>query len=78
MRFHVTLAQPISDTQLYLEFEDGRRGTYDVAPLMGEGVFRKLTDPKEFRQARSDGFTVVWPCGVDIAPEELYEACCPM
>nr|WP_275100629.1 DUF2442 domain-containing protein [Olsenella uli] len=75
VRFNVRNAWAVDDTTLYLEFHDGRRGTYDMSPLIGTGVFEKLSDPEEFRAARSDGFTVVWPCGVDISPEELYENC---
>ena len=26
-----------------------------------------------FKQARTDGFTVIWPDGQDICPDELYE-----
>ena len=72
---NVNKAWAVDDTTLYLEFDDGRRGTYDMSDLIGVGVFERLSDPAEFRAARSDGFTVVWPCGLDIAPEELYENC---
>ena len=71
MRYNVNKAWAVDDTTLYLEFDDGRRGTYDMSDLIGVGVFERLSDPAEFRAARSDGFTVVWPCGLDIAPEEL-------
>ena len=75
MRYNVNKAWAVDDTTLYLEFDDGRRGTYDMSDLIGVGVFERLSDPAEFRAARSDGFTVVWPCGLDIAAEELYENC---
>ena len=75
MYYNVSRAWAVDDTTLYLEFNDGRQGTYDMSELIGEGVFERLSDPNEFRAARSDGFTVVWPCGLDIAPEELYENC---
>ena len=75
MKYNVKNAWAVDDTTLYLEFDDGRKGTYDMSHLIGVGVFKRLSDPEEFRAARSDGFTVVWPCGADIAPEELYENC---
>lgn len=75
MKYNVSKAWAVDDTTLYLEFDDGRRGTYDMSKIIGDGIFKKLSDPTEFRAARSDGFTVVWPCGLDIAPEELYENC---
>ncbi len=75
MHYSVKYACARSDTLLYLEFEDGKKGVYDMSPVIGEGVFARLEDPEMFRQASSDGFTVTWPCGLDIAPEELCENC---
>ena len=75
MYYHVKKGRPLDGTRLWLEFEDGKQGVYDMAPIMDEGVFAKLKDPTLFGAACSDGFTVVWPCGLDIAPEELYEHC---
>lgn len=75
MKYNVSKAWAVDDTTLYLEFNDGRCGTYDMSKIIGDGIFKKLSDPTEFRAARPDGFTVVWPCGLDIAPEELYENC---
>ncbi len=75
MHYHVKRAEAVDASRLLLEFEDGKRGVYDMSPLIGEGVFSRLEDPGMFSLARSDGFTVVWPCGLDVAPEELYENC---
>lgn len=75
MKYNVSKAWAVDDTTLYLEFDDGRRGTYDMSKIIEDSIFKKLSDPTEFRAARSDGFTVVWLCGLDIAPEELYENC---
>lgn len=75
MRYSVKNAKAIDNSRLYLEFEDGRRGIYDMSPLLPQGVFRKLCDPDLFRTVQSDGFTAVWSNGLDIAPEELYEHC---
>lgn len=75
MNYHVTHAKAIDNSMLYLEFQDGRHGIYDMSPLIGKDVFAKLSNPSEFAAVRSDGFTAVWQCGVDIAPEELYENC---
>lgn len=73
MRYSVSKERAVDDTTLYLEFNDGRRGTCDMSKIIGDGVIKRLSNPDEFRAARSDGFTVVWPCGLDIAPEEPYE-----
>lgn len=73
MRYSVSKERAVDDTTLYLEFNDGRRRTYDMSKIIGDGVFMRLSNPDEFRAAGSDGFTVMWPCGLNIAPEEPYE-----
>lgn len=75
MLFDVTRVDPFGDRYLYLEFRDGKTGIYDVAPLFGKGVFKKLENPEVFKLARTDGVTVTWPNDLDIAPEELYRGC---
>lgn len=57
MYYSVKDAWVISGTMLYVEFDDGKRGTYDMSSLIGEGVFVRLADAEEFRSARSDDFT---------------------
>ena len=66
---------PLPDYRVRLLFEDGKRGIYDVSPLVGIGVFRQLEDPRVFDAVHVEYGTVAWPGGVDIAPEELYENC---
>ncbi len=44
-----------------------------MSGVIGAGVFKKLEGPPEFLAASSDGFTMAWSYGLDIAPEELYE-----
>lgn len=78
MRYNASKAWAVDDTTLYLEFNDGRRGTCDMSKIIGDGVFKRLSNPDEFRAAGSDGFTVMWPCGLNIAPEEPYESCMAM
>jgi hypothetical protein len=37
------------------------------------GVFEQLADPDYFSLASLENGVVVWPCGVDIAPDALHE-----
>lgn len=78
MYYSVKDAKAVDDSKLYLRFEDGKCGIYDMTPLLSEGVFRKLADRALFNAVRSDGFTAVWPNGLDVAPEELYENALPL
>ena len=61
--------------RLWVRFEDGLQGEVDLTELVGKGVFRRwVENPTEFSQARVDleSGTVVWPGGLDVAPDRLY------
>lgn len=68
-------AWPIGTAGLLLLFEDGPR-VADLSTLAEKGgLFAALRDPAFFRQVRVDpeAGTVVWPNGLDLAPEVLHE-----
>jgi len=64
-------AQP--DFRLRITFENGERRIFDVTPYLDHGAFRELRKPSLFNAVRVDFDTVVWPNGVDLCPETLYE-----
>jgi hypothetical protein len=74
----VTGVEIIGDHQLRLTFEDGLVGDIDFTGRNWRRVFAPLADPAFFAQVRVDPEigTVVWPNGVDMAPETLYERAC--
>ena len=61
-----------------LTFRDGSVGVVDLGPkfLYWGGVFIPLHDPAEFARVTVDQEwgTLVWPNGVDLDPDVLYEA----
>lgn len=61
-----------SDYTLMLEFENGERRVFDMAPLMDKKPFVHLKESPVFMTAFVDYGTVVWPGEIDIAPETLY------
>ena len=67
--------------QIALEFADGTAGSVDPrAWIAGRGgVFAPLQDPAFFARVTVDieAGTVVWPNGVDLDPDMLYEAARP-
>jgi len=58
---------------LYLEFENGERRIFDMSPYMDKKPFAELKGSPRFAMASIDYGTVVWPGGIDIAPETLYD-----
>ena len=58
---------------LHLEFENGEKRIFDMAPYMEKRPFVVLKGCALFEQARVEYGTVVWPGNIDIAPETLYD-----
>lgn len=65
----------IGDHRLRLLFSDGTAGDADFSAQQWAGVLEPLNDPSYFAQVTVDpeAGTVVWPDGLDLAPEPLYE-----
>ena len=68
-------AAVIGDHRLRLLFDDGTVGDVDFSSRKWTGVLEPLSDPAYFARVRVDeeAATTVWPNGVDMAPEPLYE-----
>jgi hypothetical protein len=68
-------AAVVGDHVLRLLFSDGTVGDVDFSSERWTGVLEPLNDPAYFAQAAVDpeAGTVVWPGGIDLAPEPLYE-----
>ncbi len=64
--------------QLSLDFTDGSTGSVDLTSWIGGrgGVFAALQDQLFFARVSVDidAGTIVWPNGVDLDPDMLYEA----
>jgi Protein of unknown function (DUF2442) len=78
----VTEVQPLDDHRLRVAFNDGVVREVDCSFLLHGTLGEPLRDPAYFRRARVDeeARTVVWPNGLDPAPELLhgdYEAPTP-
>ena len=76
----VKSVKPQDDYTLLLQFDDGKRGVYDMWPRIqqedgGNDTFVPLKDINYFMKAYQYLDTVFWPGDIAIAPEELYENC---
>jgi hypothetical protein len=65
----------VGDRVLRLLFSDGTAGDADFSAERWTGVLSPLNDPAYFARVTVDqeAGTLVWPDGIDLAPEPLYE-----
>ena len=76
MLYDIVAAEARADFRLWVRFEDGLEGEVDLSHLVGSGVFQRWADdPREFHEVAvdSESGTVVWPGGLDVAPDRLYD-----
>lgn len=66
------------DYTLLLQFENGEKRVFDMAPYMDRKPFVQLKNSPLFAKASVDCGTVVWPGNIDIAPETLYDRSQPL
>ena len=71
----VTGVAVVGDHVLRLLFSDGTAGDVDFSAQRWAGILEPLNDPSYFAQVELDAEagTIVWPDGIDLAPEPLYE-----
>lgn len=60
--------------RIHVTFDDNLEKTVDFRRYLRGLDFEPLKDLKYFQRFFLDGWTVAWPNGADIAPEELYES----
>ena len=51
---------------------DGISGIVDLSDEPFDGVFEPLADPPFFEKATLKNGVVIWPGGLDIAPDAMY------
>lgn len=74
----VVKVEVMPDYKLFLEFENGEKRVFDMAPYMDKKPFAQLKGSPIFGKASVDCGTVVWPGNIDIAPETLYDRSRPV
>ena len=61
-------------TRLFVRFDDGTEGEDDIGARMRGPMFEPLRDPAYFaRVTLSEYGAPLWPNGLDLAPDALYE-----
>ena len=57
---------------LEVTFDSGETKVFDVKPYIKGSWYGQLEDESYFGAVTTDGYTVVWPDGQDLCPDELY------
>jgi hypothetical protein len=65
--------EAICKYQILVEFNNAEKKIFDVEPYIQGEWYGKLRAYEYFKRVKTDGFTVVWPDGQDICPDELYD-----
>lgn len=67
--------KPLAGYRLWVRFEDGAEGEFDLAAITPfEGVFAPLKARPEFEKVRVNRElgAIEWECGADVDPSTLY------
>ena len=64
---------PEDNSVISVTFDNGETKRFDVKPYIKGSWFGMLENDDYFCKVRTDGYTVIWPDGQDICPDELYE-----
>lgn len=59
--------------KILVEFDNGEKKCFDVEPYIKGEWYGMLGSFDYFKQVVTDGYTVLWPDGQDICPDELYD-----
>ncbi len=62
----------LDNYMLELHFNNGEIKKYDVKSQIKGSWYGKLSDKDYFNKVFVDGFTVVWPDGQDLCPDDIY------
>ena len=75
--WRVAEVQALPDFRMRVRFLDGTGGIVDISRRVhspGAGIFACLADPLQFNQVKVVLGAVTWPCGIDLAPDAMYDA----
>ena len=63
---------PEDNYLLKVFFDNGEEKSFDVKPYIQGNWYKELEDQLYFKRVTTDGFSIVWPNGQDICPDDLY------
>lgn len=72
LRPTATNVSATNDYKLIIEFDSGEKKLFDVSPYITGNWYSELADVNYFKSVFANGFTVEWPHGQDLCPDEIY------
>jgi hypothetical protein len=72
MYWDVVEVYPAGSRELAVRFADGLSGVVRIDPSFCTGVFAPLLDDPVVSEALIENGVVVWPNGLDLAPDTMY------
>jgi len=66
----------VSEYKLKIQFANGKTKIVDLQGMLRgkKNLFLDLLDLDYFKKVECDGFSIVWPNGIDFCPDVLYNA----
>lgn len=64
--------KPENDYTLIVDFDNGEKRRFNVMPYIRGEWYGQLSEKTYFMSVQADGYTVAWPDGQDICPDDLY------
>ncbi|MCB6992932.1 DUF2442 domain-containing protein [bacterium 210820-DFI.6.37] len=72
LRPTATKVSAMPDYRLKIEFDSGETKIFDVTPYIKGNWYSELSDVNYFKSVFANGYTVEWPHGQDLCPDEIY------
>jgi hypothetical protein len=72
MYWDVVEVQSVAPRELAVQFADGLRGVVRIDRSFCTGVFNPLLNDQAIGDARVSHGVLVWPNGLDLAPDTMY------
>ena len=63
---------PLDNYLLNIKFDNGEIRIFDVKPYIKGNWYSELRDVNYFNSVKTNGFSVEWPNGQDLCPDDLY------
>lgn len=64
--------KPKTNYILDIVFDNGIEKDFDVKPYIKGEWYGELKDVSYFNQVKTNGYSVEWPNGQDLCPDEIY------